>query len=88
MGVSLSEVQEQLLLERFQQLVLMLDGDEAGRRASQQLAARLWGKVSLSIGGCQAVGNQTNCRVRKSDGFCAGRVALPEYEMRLQFRFG
>ena len=49
MGVSLSEVQEQLLLERFQQLVLMLDGDEAGRRASQQLAARLWGKVSLSI---------------------------------------
>jgi DNA primase len=38
-------VQEQLLLERFQQLVVMLDGDEAGRRASQHLAARLW-KVS------------------------------------------
>jgi len=49
MGASLSEVQEQLLLVRFQQLVLMLDGDEAGRRASQHLAARLWGKVSLSI---------------------------------------
>jgi len=28
---------------------LMLDGDEAGRRASQQLAARLKGKVSLSV---------------------------------------
>ena len=27
----------------------MLDGDEAGRRASQQLAARLKGKVSLSV---------------------------------------
>jgi DNA primase len=51
MGVSLSEAQEQLLLERFPQLVLMLDGDEAGRRASQQLAARLWGKVSLSMVG-------------------------------------
>jgi DNA primase len=51
MGVSLSEVQEKLLLERFQQLVLMLDGDEAGRRASQQLAARLWRKVSLSMAG-------------------------------------
>ena len=49
MGVSLSEVQEKLLLQRFQQLVLMLDGDEAGRRASQQLAARLAGKVSLSM---------------------------------------
>jgi 5S rRNA maturation endonuclease (ribonuclease M5) len=49
MGVSLSEVQEQILLERFQQLVLMLDGDEAGRRASQQLAARLRGAVSLSM---------------------------------------
>jgi DNA primase len=48
MGTSLSEVQEKLLLERFPQLVLMLDGDEAGRRASQQLAARLLGRVSLS----------------------------------------
>jgi DNA primase len=51
MGVSLSEVQEQLLLERFQHLVLMLDGDEAGRRASQQLASRLGRRVSLSIAG-------------------------------------
>ena len=49
MGVSLSEVQEQLLRERFSKLVLMLDGDEAGRRASQQLAARLKGKVSSSV---------------------------------------
>lgn len=47
MGVSLSELQEQLLRERFPQLVLMLDGDEVGQRASQQLAARLRGKVSL-----------------------------------------
>jgi DNA primase len=45
----LSEAQEKLLLERFRKLVLMLDGDQAGRRASQQLAARLGGKVSLSL---------------------------------------
>lgn len=51
MGVSLSKPQETLLLERFQQLVLMLDADEAGRQASQQLAARLRGKVSLFIVG-------------------------------------
>ena len=49
MGVSLSEVQETLLLARFREVVLMLDGDEAGRRATQQLAERLRGKVSLSI---------------------------------------
>jgi DNA primase len=49
MGVSLSELQEQTLLQRFRHLVLMLDGDETGRRASQQLAARLLGKVSLSV---------------------------------------
>jgi len=49
MGVTLSGVQEQLLRERFPKLILMLDGDEAGRRASQQLAARLRGKVSLSM---------------------------------------
>ena len=36
-------------LERFPRLILMLDGDEAGQRASRQLAARLRGKVSLSI---------------------------------------
>jgi DNA primase len=51
MGVSLSEVQEKLLLDRFQELMLMLDGDEAGQRASQQLAARLRGKVLLSMVG-------------------------------------
>ena len=51
MGVSLSEVQKNLLLDRFQQLVLMLDGDEAGKRAGQQLAARLRGQVSLSMAG-------------------------------------
>lgn len=49
MGVSLSEVQKKLLLDRFQQLVLMLDGDEVGQRAGQQLAARLRGQVSLSM---------------------------------------
>ena len=49
LGVSLSEAQEKLLLERFPRLVLMLDGDEVGQRASRQLAARLRGRVSLSI---------------------------------------
>ena len=49
MGSSLAEAQEELLRKHFQQLVLMLDGDDTGRRASQQLATQLWRKVSLSI---------------------------------------
>ena len=48
LGSSLAEPQEELLRTHFQQLVLMLDGDDAGRRASQQLRTRLRRKVSLS----------------------------------------
>jgi Toprim-like/DNA primase catalytic core, N-terminal domain len=51
MGTSLSEAQEHLLVQRFQQLVLMLDGDEPGRRASRQLATRLSGRVSICMAG-------------------------------------
>ncbi len=49
MGSSLSETQEKLLRERFRELLLMLDGDEVGRRASQQLLTQLHRKVSLSL---------------------------------------
>jgi len=49
LGANLSEAQEKLLLDRFPRLALMLDGDEAGQRASRQLAARLRGKASLSM---------------------------------------
>jgi DNA primase len=48
MGTNFSEVQEKLLLERFSQLVLMLDEDQAGRRASQQLSERLRPRISLA----------------------------------------
>ena len=47
MGANLSEVQETLLLARFREVVLMLDGDEAGRCATRQLAARLEGRIPL-----------------------------------------
>jgi DNA primase len=40
MGASLSDRQSELLHTYFRELVVMLDGDEAGRRASQLLAAR------------------------------------------------
>jgi DNA primase len=40
MGASVSDRQSELLDTYFRQLVVMLDGDEAGRRASRMLAAR------------------------------------------------
>jgi DNA primase len=49
MGISLSGVQEALLLGRFREMVLMLDGDEPGWHATRQLAARLRGRSSLYI---------------------------------------
>ena len=40
LGASVSERQSKLLDTNFRELVVMLDGDEAGRRASRALAAR------------------------------------------------
>jgi len=49
MGATLSEAQRSLLLTRFRAVVLMLDGDEAGRSATQQVVARLEGRIPLHI---------------------------------------
>jgi DNA primase len=49
MGTNLSEHQAQLLTERFQRVVLMLDGDEAGQRAGPRIAARLSGRLSVEV---------------------------------------
>jgi DNA primase len=49
MGASVSDRQAELLDTYFRELVGMLDGDEAGQRASQKLAARRWKNLSLSM---------------------------------------
>ena len=41
MGAVLYDRQQRLLIERFRQIILMLDGDEAGRRASHGIALQL-----------------------------------------------
>jgi len=41
MGVSMSGDQEEQLVAHFRQVVIMLDGDEAGRRAAPEIAGRL-----------------------------------------------
>ena len=49
MGCSLSIRQEELLCERFQEVTLFLDGDNAGRTAGAAIAQRLVSKVSTRL---------------------------------------
>ena len=49
MGSSLSAAQESGLLCHFDRVVLMLDGDGAGRKASQAIAARLSGRRVVQV---------------------------------------
>jgi DNA primase len=49
MGAVLYPSQQRALLERFQSLILMLDGDEAGRRATAMMAARLQPHASVRV---------------------------------------
>jgi hypothetical protein len=49
MGCSLSIRQEELLCEHFREVVLLLDGDKAGRAAGAAIARRLVSKVSTRL---------------------------------------
>jgi DNA primase len=49
MGAALYDAQQRALLESFRSVTLMLDGDEAGRRATTTLAARLRPYASVSV---------------------------------------
>jgi DNA primase len=49
MGCSLSEDQEAQLVGHFRQVVVMLDGDEAGRRAAGEIAGRLAHKLWVRV---------------------------------------
>ena len=47
MGAALSRDQENLLVQRFRRVRLMLDGDQAGQTASHAAAQRLAGQCSV-----------------------------------------
>ena len=49
MGSTLSVEQEKLLVENFDSVILLLDGDEAGRTATSELALRLVRKVFVRV---------------------------------------
>jgi len=48
MGSALYDTQQRTLLDRFRNVILMLDGDEAGRRATATITARLRPSLSVS----------------------------------------
>jgi DNA primase len=49
MGSSLSAAQESALLQHFEHIALMMDGDAAGRAASAAIATRLSGRHSVQV---------------------------------------
>lgn len=49
MGAALYDAQQRALLESFRSLLLMLDGDEAGHRATTAIAARLRPYASVTV---------------------------------------
>lgn len=49
MGAWLSPVQQELLRAHFAELVLMLDGDETGRRATERMVGQLGSEIRLRV---------------------------------------
>ena len=49
MGCALSQHQERLLQQHFQEVILLLDGDRAGRAAGIAIAARLCSRISTRL---------------------------------------
>ncbi len=49
MGCKMSDQQADLLSRRFTQAIVMLDGDEAGRRGSEAIAGRLSAKMTVAV---------------------------------------
>ena len=49
MGSSLSPYQESLLQKHFSAITLMLDGDDAGRNATEKISSRLRSKLALKV---------------------------------------
>ena len=49
MGTVLSDHGQELLLQRFRQVVLMLDGDTAGRHGAEVIAGRLGGRCAVRV---------------------------------------
>lgn len=71
MGSCLSAEQEKALLERFDRVILLLDGDAAGRAASRVIANRLSGRCLVEV-------------VHLADGAQPDQLSLPAIQQLLE----
>jgi len=51
-------------------VILMLDGDVTGRKASKVIAEKLWPMSTVQIQGLPLGPNPTNCRQKQSERCC------------------
>src|SRR5215510_396902 len=86
MGASLSDRQSELLHRYFRELVVMLDGDEAGRRASRVLATR-WPAAHTAWVPAGRQPDQLSSQDIKRI-LQQGERSSRSIKMALQFRFG
>jgi DNA primase len=49
MGISMSQQQDQIIAARFKRVTILLDGDEAGRKAAEEIASRLIHRLQVRI---------------------------------------
>lgn len=49
MGVDLSNIQRNILLDNFEIVLIMMDNDKAGREARERITERLFGAVKLYV---------------------------------------
>ena len=81
MGCQMSAAQERLLVSQFEEAVVLLDGDEAGRNASRQIAARLVTQMFVRVvdleDGRQPDGMSPEASGNCSATFCKTCIAGP-----------
>ena len=88
LGANVSERQCELLDTYFRELVVMLDGDETGRRASQKLAARRWKNVVLSLREVPRGQQPDQLSREEIDQILSRANALSEHDKAVLVRFG
>jgi DNA primase len=81
MGTVLFPLPQKLLLERFQRVILMLDGDESGRQATHRIGAQLVGQCSVQLVAVPA-GRQPDQMTEEEIRALLGAVLVGDREMR------
>ena len=74
MGSSMSQEQEDLLTDHFDRVILMLDGDEPGRLAAEEISGRLTRKVFVKVVDVPESEQPVSCPAGSSRGYLEAEV--------------